>query len=386
MLNISTIEDISLRLCLADSPAVAESLLDDWDQTINIDTMGFAIMRLCPLIYSQTQRFALTSSHQARLRVIYQYWWIAYQHRSNQLKKVADLLSQRGITVMTLKGMALADYYPQQAVRAMADIDLLVAPQNRAGALQALLEAGWELEFAHKAKKSAAYGFFKFYPDHGVALIQAKSSVKLDLHHRLGSHTSDALTELVWSNPARSTSTALQKPNRPIELFMVILHAVISDFQDNLNWLVDLAHMSTVLTTQDWQKAHGIAISEKKETLFLRGIKLAAHYGIAVPSALMSTSITNTSDYAVIPRFSEAKPLSRKWLRETITARYGVIRHRFPEHSAYRRIAGLTMTTLVMAIVFVAPETFARLGRSLAREQVSRSAPVPTRSQTTDTP
>ncbi|WP_438951328.1 nucleotidyltransferase family protein [Porticoccus sp.] len=352
MLTTLSIEELSLKLCLAEDAVTAGELQDAWDQTIVIDTMSFGIMRLSPLIHHQTQRFGLSSIHQARLKILYQYWWIAYQHRTHQLEKVVNLFAQQAIPVMALKGVGLADYYPQRTLRSMADMDLLVAREHHARALKLLLQNGWAHEYADLKRKGTVHRFFGLDPNHGVQLVHPQSDVKLDLHRRLGSYTSDRLTQLAWAQPAHSAATGLLKPARPIELFMVVLHAVMGNFEDNLNWLVDLAKMSKSLTAQDWQEAHELAIAEKKETLFLAGINIAVNYGIDLPQTI-TTAAENSPSRGRIPRFSDAKPLSAKWIKETIAVRYTVICHRFPDRPTYRRIAGFFAATVVLTLVYL---------------------------------
>jgi len=201
-------------------------------------------------------------------------------------------------------------------------------------------------------RKGAVHRFLGLDPNHGVQLVHPQSGVKLDLHRRLGSYTSDRLTQLAWTQPAHSSATGLLKPARPIELFMVVLHAVMGDFEDNLNWLVDLMQMSNNLTAQDWQEAHELAIAEKKETLFLAGINIAASYGIDLPHTI-TTAAANSPPQDPIPRFSDARPLSAKWLKETIAGRYTVICHRFPDRSTYRRLANFSAATVVLALVYL---------------------------------
>tara|TARA_R110002124_G_scaffold229799_1_gene394942 strand:- start:1803 stop:2915 length:1113 start_codon:yes stop_codon:yes gene_type:complete len=352
MLTTLSIEELSLKLCLAEDAITAGELLDAWDRMIVIDTMSFGIMRLSPLIHHQTQRFGLSSIHQARLKILYQYWWIAYQHRTHQLKKVISLFAQQDIPVMALKGVGLADYYPRRTLRSMADMDLLVAPKDHARALKLLLKNGWAHEYADLERKGAVHRFFGLDPNHGTQLIHPQSDVKLDLHRRLGSYTSNRLTQLAWAQPVQSTATGLLKPARPIELFMVVLHAVMGDFEDNLNWLVDLAQMSNNLTAQDWQEAHALAIADKKETLFLAGINIAASYGIDLPQTI-TTAAENSPSRGRIPRFSDARPLSAKWLKETIAGRYTVTCHRFPDRPTYRRLAIFSAATVVLALVYL---------------------------------
>jgi hypothetical protein len=352
MLNISPLDDLTVRFCLAEDKSLAGDLLERWNEDIDIDTMSFGIMRLVPLIHHQITRFGLSSPHGKRLKVIYKFWWVAYQHRSNQLQKIHTLLSDHGIPMMIIKGAGLIDYYENPIHRPMADIDVLVPTKNHSKALDLFLNNFWVLEYPERHKRCLLTTKLELDAPHGVALLNTITGTKLDLHRRIGSNTSNQVSDWVWSTAVPAVSLpGLNKPAIHLELLMIVVHAVMASFNDNLNWLVDLAHMQKQLTEEDWDRALKAAVAEKKADIFLFGCHLALQYGISIPTWLPQ---------AETPKLPPPDPIRKPyitWIKRVNSALYFEIHHRHPNRA-------LPLKWVIHVYIF-AVRGFVFLGRSI---------------------
>jgi hypothetical protein len=353
MLTIAPLEDLTVRLCLAEDKPLAGDLLQRWNEDIDIDTMSFGIMRLVPLIHHQITRFGLSSPHEKRLKVIYKFWWVAYQHRGNQLQQVHTLLGDHGIPMMIIKGAGLIDYYENPVHRPMADIDVLVPTTDHSKALDLLLNNLWVLEYPESYKGNLLTTKLGLDAPHGVSLINTITDTKLDLHRRIGSNTSNQVSDWVWSSAVPSVSLpGLNKPAIHLELLMIVVHAVMASFNDNLNWLVDLAHLQKRLTEEDWERALEAAMAERKADIFLFGCHLARQYGISIPTWLPDAETPNFK----IPSGPVRKP-SIAWIKRVNSALYFTVHHRHPSRALPLKWA--------MHVYIFAVRGFIFLGRSI---------------------
>ena len=331
MISIAPLDDLTVRLCLATDQKIANDLLQRWNEEIDIDTISFGIMRLLPLVYHQITRFDLVSPHYKRLKVVYKFWWIAYQHRSNQLYQVHALLSQHGIPMMIIKGAGLIDYYDNPVHRPMADIDIIVPAKDHSRALDLLLNNNWAREYPEDEKYDLFAIKMGLGEPHGVALVSTITDTKLDLHRRIGSETSNQVTDWVWASAVPSAGLqGLNKPAIHMELLMVVVHAVMARFKDNLNWLIDLAQLQKKITDADWERALNAATAEKKADIFLYGCHLARQYGISIPTWLPRAS---TFSVAIPPDPGSVRKFSIEWLKRINSKLYFVIYHRHANRS-----------------------------------------------------
>lgn len=327
MINITPLEDLTVRLCLSTDKQLARELLQRWEDEVDIETISFGIMRLLPLVYHQVSRFNLVSSHYKRLEIVYKYWWIAYQHRSNSLYQVHAILREHDIPMMIIKGAGLVDYYENPVHRTMADIDILVPGRYHSKALDLLLNNNWIHQYPENEKYVAFAIKVGLDAPHGVALNSTISETKLDLHRRIGSETSDQVTEWVWASAVPSTTLpGLNKPAIHLELLMVVVHAVMSGFKDNLNWLIDLGQLQKKITEAEWKRALNAAMAEKKVDVFLYGCHVASQYGISIPTWLPKEPAF------IIKRPADpdsVKKLSVEWLRRINSQLYFATYHRY---------------------------------------------------------
>jgi hypothetical protein len=100
--------------------------------------------RMFPLLHANMARLGLEDPVMGRLRGLHRHGWAEGQRRRHSAAAVVSLLNTAGIPAMVTKGLALAqDYYPDRALRPMADIDIVVPQDLALAALNVLQVSGW---------------------------------------------------------------------------------------------------------------------------------------------------------------------------------------------------------------------------------------------------
>lgn len=197
--------------------------------------------------------------------------WLDEQYQLNgqrlarmqtELQEILALFNRRQIPLLPLKGSVLAPlYYPDPAMRPMADLDVLIRPADFAASARLLVELGYRQETVHwkhtefcKPDNRRVVSTTGEHPDNPRKL-------ELHLHCRetFGGPTVE-LTELMWANAA--PGTLLGQPAllpRPEALWLhLLVHATYHMWQGKgrLIHLYDLARLVPHLDNpQPWLEA-----------------------------------------------------------------------------------------------------------------------------------
>jgi hypothetical protein len=336
--KFTTLDDLALRLCLTKDKEDAQELLTKWDHVVEMDTMSFGVMRLVPLIMDVLARYGLTSLHQKRLKVIYKYWWVAYQHRVYQLRSTMELLAQNQIPAICIKGITLSCHYPKPMLRGMADSDILVPQKLHKKALVLLCQNGWRWEFPDSKKGYAVRRALMLDYEHGVQLIHNSTGSKLDLHSRIGNHSSNKVTQLVWEkSQSIQGRDGLITAELPLymQLYLVATHAVMSNYTDNLNWIIDINYIMQKFTPREWEQTLELAKNEKTLDELVSVINYASRY-ISVPRDYLPTNIRA---FKQIPGSQNFARWSRQWTKYVILGNYHISVKRRPQSIAILHVA-----------------------------------------------
>lgn len=153
-----------------------------------------------------------------------------HRRLTEDLRRVLPAIEESGVTAVALKGPVLAErLYPEAALRASGDLDLLVRPADLARAREVLEQSGY------RRRPGAP-------PDHAMIFDGAGGGV-IDLHHRASAgfgttlEAEDLLARAVLYRtesvgPARILS-------REDEFLYLAVHAARHRFQ-KLRWLYEL--------------------------------------------------------------------------------------------------------------------------------------------------
>ena len=128
-----------------------------WDAILN---KGYQT-DLAPLLYHiinkspelATCNLIISQETKSKLRALYNHYLATILIQFNELDKILSTFEREGIDVIQLKGAELAkNYYPNQKLRPMGDIDLLVRKEDIKSAKECLINQGYE--FNENSKKN----------------------------------------------------------------------------------------------------------------------------------------------------------------------------------------------------------------------------------------
>ncbi|NVM21050.1 MAG: nucleotidyltransferase family protein [Desulfobacterales bacterium] len=120
-----------------------------WDAILN---KGYQ-RDLAPLLYyivnkdgldSDSKEIALRHEIKHKLKAVYNQYLATNLIQFNELEKILNAFESEGIDVISLKGVEMAkNYYPDQALRPMGDIDLLIRKEDMKRAKECLISHGY---------------------------------------------------------------------------------------------------------------------------------------------------------------------------------------------------------------------------------------------------
>jgi hypothetical protein len=170
--------------------------------------------------------------------------------------RIMRLLGDAGIPVMPLKGIALAEsLYGDTALRACADIDVLVPPRNAIEAFHVVVSSGYRPEFT----EPRLLGLLARYARDFMMMTRQDSTgtYTCELHCALiwGSSLERELLDEIWTSAGRNTFYGC--PTRSLssewELVYLAVHAARHG-GPSLKWLADLDRLCCGGAI-DWKKA-----------------------------------------------------------------------------------------------------------------------------------
>ncbi|MCX5868017.1 MAG: nucleotidyltransferase family protein [Proteobacteria bacterium] len=173
----------------------------------------------------------------------------------DELKRIDQILSQKKIPYLLLKGTALivSGIYPDPGLRPLADIDFLVREKDILPALKILTANG----FRHLPVPNFPPGF-KNAPEYFLEFKQNRTeSVPLyfDLHSRLSAHSrfGPDNPEELWPRSGSSAfeGVSYQTLSVPDSILFSSLHLAIHRFQARMIWLLDIKFLLD-RQTPDW--------------------------------------------------------------------------------------------------------------------------------------
>lgn len=300
----------------------------EWRRTADLDTLDRGSTRLLPLLWHNLLANGVSDPWMPRFKGIYRHTWFANQVWMRRVRQVQARLAGRGIQPLALKGIALAHVaYPNPGLRPMDDLDLLVAPDESAAALDALADDGWRSPLAR--------------PDlvlqvvHGVELV-SPGGEHLDLHGHL--FQGSLLGELDARRRARAATLAL--PDGPLsvleptdQLLHVLVHGVESD-PPAPRWLADaLLLVRGQAPSIDWPRLVDDAAAESR--------------GVALAGALRELVDVFGAEHVPVADPTLARLRARRWsLAERLEHRVaagprifgvGYLVQRLVDHRRWRR-------------------------------------------------
>lgn len=135
------LEVLLLQAGLCAQPQAAAAWREFCGRIDDIEILDEGCYRLFPLVAANLQNSGEEFPHQPRILGVLRHAWAKNQRLFGAMTPLLRALQDAGVEMLLLKGAALAELYRRQgSVRSMADIDILIHPQDLArtiGILQA---------------------------------------------------------------------------------------------------------------------------------------------------------------------------------------------------------------------------------------------------------
>ena len=212
---------------------------------------------------------------------------------AEELARLLGLLSEAGIQVIPLKGVALAQsLYGDVAARVCIDIDILVPPTRVEQTIALLLAFGYRAEpdDPYLSKLALRHGrhFSMVRESRGISFL-------LELHWILVRHSSrngEAVRDL-WAEarPRNFLEAPAFSLSPEWELLYLCIHAVDHEWR-SLKWLIDIHEIASA-SPIDWPR-----VAQKAEQF---EFSLPVGQTLAVSAALLGTPLPSYYSSAALP-------------------------------------------------------------------------------------
>ena len=279
-----------------------------------------------PLVYRNLRQFgfsAVPHEVQTELKGAYLANALRNQLFSEKLAGLLRVLSDAGISVIPLKGVALAEsLYGDPAARVCSDLDLLVPPAHLHRAIEVILSAGYTDVYQDAFFRKLALRYGRHY---AFQRVHAGHPIVIELHWQLMQHSSrssDAVTDL-WAEarPTYSSGAPGYAFSPEWEFLYLAVHAADHGWQ-GLKWLVDL-HQLCLSRPPDWRRLAEKAKQFELELIVrqtlaacsrLLGMPLSANYvSISLPAKARLFPLTPSPGGAPGAAFLHLTLLRRPW-------------------------------------------------------------------------
>lgn len=278
-LIFSPAEDALLRAALRDGDDALEAFAE-WRQLFDFEGEHEAgQFRILPLLHANMVRLGSKDPIMARLRGIHRHAWAEGQRRQHSAAVVLKLLNRENIPTMFTKGLALAqDYYDDQSLRPMQDLDLLVPRSRAEQALEILQQAGWRFmdplnAYSKGGEERAAFMVL----NNGLGLRNAQGS-EVDLHwHPLHECGLTCVTNWFWceTEPLTISGISSVRPGPGPLLLHVLSHGLRPNPMSPLRWVADASMIvKRSGTVIDWERFWSIARRCQMEKRLSEGLAI----------------------------------------------------------------------------------------------------------------
>lgn len=163
---------------------------------------------------------------------------IEYSKTLENICELGSVLEDKGINYLILKGIVIAETYPESFTRSMGDYDILVHAEDFDKAKEVLLEASYETDPEMNTYKDAT--FFR------------KNSLNVELHHAILNSErepyADEFTQRLWCNPIKLETPKgyIMVPEAEVHFTYIVLHMMkhLKGAGFGLRFLLDFKYFS----------------------------------------------------------------------------------------------------------------------------------------------
>ncbi len=278
-------------------PEQPPTIVSTWP-TAAWETFGLTayLHGVLPLLWSMPWRSQLPPAVQAVIETGYRSNARRNQRLLDELNGLLTSLAQADIPAMPLKGSLLLEnrLYPDPALRALHDLDILVPPEQLLRATQAVQALGYRIEnrtwrhiVLHPPGAAAIVSWTQDHPDNPRFL---------DLHSHVREEFRGAsydLTAQLWrdARPAAFLGTTAWTPASSDLLHHLVVHASVS----MLERLLRLIHLADLSLLAQRQAPELVPLSAEGARFLYPGLGLLTHYQpdgpLAAPAARLACQV-----------------------------------------------------------------------------------------------
>jgi hypothetical protein len=292
-----------------------------WVASVDLDDyFDFATFRLLPLVYQRLQSCGVRHPVMGRLRGTYRKSWCETQALIHATAPVVARLEAAGIRTMLIKGAALQQtYYRNEAVRPMADLDMVVEPANARAAIAVFRELGWARDPTAR-EEDLRYR-------HSMCFADPRGR-EIDLHwHLLLEACSDAASAGFWADaqPLAFGGVATRQLSPADTLLHAIIHGLRANPMPPIRWIADaMAILRAPGVAVDWDALVERAVRLRLTSRLALGLGyLATRFEAPVPPDVPARlrrhgpSLLERLENAIVLNDLDrlfADPLSKPWV------------------------------------------------------------------------
>jgi hypothetical protein len=265
--------------------ARAIDAFDAWRGMIDLDAeFDYEVFRLLPLLHANLHRLHVDDSLMGRLKGTHRMSWVKTHQLFAKIGPLIAGLRAAGIDVMLLKGAPLVlAYYRNYGLRPMADIDVLVPPQQARRAIETAGRLGW------RPAQPVSDDLLRFR--HALQMVDGEGG-EFDLHwHALVEFCGSNDDDLFWRapEPLRFGDADVVMPNPTLMLFHTVVHGVRWNAEPPIRWIADaMVILRERGDAIDWEQITALARERRiADRLHLGLAYLQRFFDAAVPPRVM---------------------------------------------------------------------------------------------------
>lgn len=301
---------------------VGKDAARDWLEGADFHRLGKATRGILPILYERLRKDGFEDPLMPTLKGVKRHTWYNNRRLFHHGGTAIRLLKQAGIDVMVIKGAAMViDYYLDESLRPMEDLDILVRYADKKSAVRLLIENGWEMSSQNNLTaqyiKEGLYEIGK-----SVDLIHP-IGIHLDLHWNLTHFClGDNTDHDFWAKACDATfeGQLVKVLNPSDQLFHVLVHGAAWSSISPIRWIPDAVTILNRCPNFDWGRL--IEQADQRSLSFM--VRNALRNMDSYCRGLVPLNVMNNLD-EINPRFFEyieywnlSKPGSRGLFRSII--------------------------------------------------------------------
>jgi len=276
--------------------------------------------RLLPLLYANMLRLNVTDSLMGRLKGTYRRTWCEAQRTLEQARDVLSLFHEHHIETLLIKGIPLAiAYYGNEALRPMADFDIVVPHAKATQAIKLLEERGWKRGWMSRDEDVTFHHAMQFFHPKGGEvdlhwhILSECRSVDADRHFR------------EYTEPLDVKGIATRQLGPTDALFHTVVHGIRWNAEPPIRWIPDaITILRKAGPAIDWDRILDFAEREKLSYRLRLGLTfLAERFAVPIPVYVLETlkrrriTLLERIENTVVLHDGDKlydKPLTKNWV------------------------------------------------------------------------